>query len=137
MLRTLILSIVVLGAISICGCGAERSNNAISSSEPWWTLVITKAGDALGGAIEVIHDGSGWMLGKMHIEITKVGESRKAEDGSYVADFSIRVANSDETFTSEIKDVQCDELGVPTKVSQEKFDEAVTRIKEMLGRLQQ
>ena len=106
-----------------------------TSRKPWWTLAIDKARDAVGYGLEVVHDGTGWILGKATVNIEQIGDARDTTQGK-LADFRITVTSSDESFTSEIKDIPCDELGIPNDDSQAKFDEAVEKIKQMLTKLQ-
>ncbi len=113
----------------LSGCRREPENSTPSS---WWTLAIR---NAAGYGLEVVHDSTGWILGKATVNIEQIGESRNTNDGK-LADFRITVTSSDESFTSEIKDLRCDELGIPNDDSQAKFDEAVEKIKKMLTKLQ-
>ncbi|MBA3311958.1 MAG: hypothetical protein M3552_07010 [Planctomycetota bacterium] len=106
-----------------------------TGKQAWWTLAVGKARDALGYSLEVVHDGSGWILGKATVNIEQIGDARDTDDGK-VADFRIAVTSSDESFTSEVKNIPCDEFGIPNHDAQIKFDEAVTRIKEMLDKIQ-
>lgn len=154
----LLIALTCTSVLFVVGCGSDdstanntstsdsTSQNSDSTSEsqskrwpssrkPWWTLAINKARDAVGYGLEVVHDGTGWILGKATVNIEQIGESRDTNDGK-LADFRITVTSSDESFTSEINDIQCDEFGIPNDDSQAKFDEAVEKIKQMLAKLQ-
>ena len=62
---------------------------------PWWTLVVSRAHDAVGWTLAAVHDGSGWILGKATVTIQQIGNTRATESGQ-VADFRISVTSSDE-----------------------------------------
>jgi len=101
----------------------------------WWGIVLSNVQRTTGSALEVIHDGTGWALGKNTIQIEQVGELQEV-DGKRVAEFRISVSRSDESFAANIENIECDELGLPTEQSQEKMNEAVEKIKTMLDKLQ-
>lgn len=94
------------------------------------------AAESSGWALQQVHNGTGWLLGKNQVKIEQIGQVRLSGDDSYVADFRITVSRTDESFTSEVKDVACDEFGIPNESSQIKFNEAVDKIKKMLDALQ-
>ena len=148
-----VVAFAVMTLAILSGCGDGNSSAPDPSSEnsglnadatpkprppsrkPWWKSAIDKARDAVGYGLEVVHDGTGWVLGKATVNIEQIGDARDTTNGKLV-DFRITVTSSDESFTSEIKDIPCDELGIPNDDSQAKFDEAVEKIKQMLAKLQ-
>lgn len=128
-------------ALSFVGCGSSESTTPAGASAPaasgnsWWGGVLVNVNRATGQALEVIHDGTGWVLGKNKVEIEQVGEVKEVE-GKRLAEFKITVSRSDESFAANIENIECDELGLPTDQSQEKMNEAVEKIKTMLDKLQ-
>ena len=72
---------------------------------------------------------------KNKVDIEQVGDFENVDDVRF-ATYRITVSRSDESFSAEIEDIECDELGLPTEQSQAKMEEAVTKIKDMLNRLQ-
>ena len=141
--RLLTLShVALLVVLVVCSIGcsdqtetAKNSKTSTVKRVPIWTLAIEKARDAGGFALELVHDGTGWVLGKSTVSIEQVGDTRD-EDGQKYADFKITVTSSDETFESTVQNVECDEFGIPSDAQQQKFDEAVDKIKNMLSKLQ-
>ncbi len=143
-LRGLCLTSLVV--VAVCGCGSSGpapvpvapAPSAVTPSaagESWWGLVLTQVRSASGNALVTIHDGTGWLLGKNKVDIEQVGDFEEVDDVKF-ATYRITVSRSDESFSSEIEDIECDELGIPTEQSQEKMEEAVAKIKDMLDRLQ-
>ena len=118
-----------------CSSGDSATEATAVASGSWWSVVLGQVRNATGSTVELVHDGTGWMLGKNEVAIEKVGDFDTA-DGQKTATFRITVSRSDESFSSDIEGIECDELGIPTEQSQEKMDEAVTKIKSMLDRLQ-
>ena len=138
----MLFNVVLLVVVCVAGCSDQTSTTKKGSGStstakrvPIWTLAIEKARDAGGWALELVHDGSGWMLGKSTVTIEQVGDTRE-ENGEKYADFKITVTSSDETFESTVHNVECDEFGIPSDAQQQKFDEAVDKIKNMLSKLQ-
>lgn len=143
--RTVLVAILCTTlSVTLFGCGSggptAGSGNASASADSeggvsWWGIVLSNVQRTTGSALEVIHDGTGWALGKNTIQIEQVGELQEA-DGKRVAEFRISVSRSDESFAANIENIECDELGLPTEQSQEKMNEAVEKIKTMLDKLQ-
>ena len=122
------------------GCATESATPTevtapLSLGGSWWGGVLTKATRSTGLALEVIHDGTGWLLGKNKVEIEQIGDVEQI-DGKRLAKFKITVAQSSESYSANIDQIECDEFGLPTEQSQEKMSEAVEKIKVMLGKLQ-
>ena len=132
-----ILGACLLATSLMIGCGGGGGNGSgqAQSDSSWWGLVMGQVRVASGNALESIHDGTGWMLGKNMVKIEQVGEFEEL-DGKRMATFRVTVSRSDESFSADIEEIECDELGIPTEQSQDKMDEAVQKIKEMLDKLQ-
>ena len=125
-----------------CGCGDSTSRPpagpapaAQGSSDGWWSLVLGQVRTSGGYAVEFVHDGTGWILGKNQIQIEQVGDIEE-RDGKRLARFQVTVSRADESFKTTIENIECDELGIPTEQAQAKMDEAVEKIKAMLDKLQ-
>jgi hypothetical protein len=135
--RIVMIALLAAGSLGLSGCGGtdQPAAGTAVASQSWWTVVLGQVRAATGGTLEVVHDGTGWMLGKNEVTIDQVGEFEMVQ-GTRHATYRITVARADESFSSEIAGIECDELGIPTEQSQEKLNEAVTKIKTMLDRLQ-
>lgn len=132
------LSVVVLACALSTGCGGPTSGpgQLVAPAGVWWNHVLRAVADHGGWALERVHDGSGWLLGKNQVSIEQLGPMTHHPDGSHTATYRVTVSRSTEKFAAEISAVPCDELGVPHESAQAKFAEAVDKIKAMLDRLQ-
>ena len=134
--------LLIVFALTMVGCGEGDSDSVTDhkvgykSKIPWWQIVINAVGEAGGWVLEKAHDGTGWLLGKNKVDIEQMGKVRHLDNGTYEADYRIVVNRNEERFTSEVTGITCDEFGIPTDVSQDKFNEAVDKIKRMLDNLQ-
>lgn len=145
MKRTIVASVACLLAMSIASfTGCSSGGTAVApvdaavaaeSGGSWWAVVLANVQRTSGSAIEAVHDGTGWVLGKNKVDIEQIGELAEI-DGKRLAEFKITVTRSDESFSANIEKIECDELGLPTEQSQEKMNEAVDKIKAMLDKLQ-
>lgn len=144
MKSTIVVTLACLlsvSSLSLTGCSSGGSVPvtdaavAAESGGSWWAVVLANVQRTSGSAIEVVHDGTGWILGKNKVEIEQIGELEEI-DGKRLAEFKISVTRSDESFSANIEKIECDELGLPTEQSQEKMSEAVEKIKTMLDKLQ-
>ena len=136
---SVVVSLFVMASVAQVGC-MEKNVPAVAPAVvpvqgSWWNGVLARATRSSGLALEAIHDGTGWLLGKNKVEIEQVGDANLV-DGKRLAKFEITVARSSESYSAIIDEIECDELGLPTEQSIEKMNEVVTKIKEMLDKLQ-
>ena len=136
--KSQLILVLAIFPLALAGCGGAEATPAAEAtavaSGSWWTAVMGRVGAATGGTLELVHDGTGWLLGKNEVTIDQVGEFEVIE-GRKHATYRVTVARADESFSSQIEAVECDDLGIPTEQSQAKMDEAVRKIKAMLDRL--
>ncbi|MFP6856155.1 MAG: hypothetical protein VCA73_02685 [Roseibacillus sp.] len=125
-MRTLLLAFALASSPLLDGCDSGPGDAA----KNWLGL-----SSATEKVIELLHKGTGWVLGKNQVKIEKNGEIREVEDG-YRADFNITVTNGESTFSTTATGVPCDKNGVPTEESVDKLQEAVEDIKDKVKRLQ-
>ena len=126
--RSIPLFVIFAALVFAPGCDRDPATGK-RAPKPWLGIPT-----ALETVIEVVHEGTGWVLGKNDVSI-EAGEVRS--DGSgYVADMKITVANSDSTFSTTAKDVPCDAHGIPTEESVDEIRAAAEDIKSKIKRMQ-
>lgn len=116
------------------GSHTKRTPVKIDAKPNLFATALAVVADNFDLAIEKIHDGTGWMLGKAEVRFERFGDIDETDER--IANYRIYVSNGDESFETEIKAIACDEFGIPTGDSQAKIDEAVEKIKTMLAKLQ-
>lgn len=124
-LASILSAVVVVCSLPSCDSSAGEA------AKSW--VGISSATETV---IELIHEGTGWLLRKHQVEIERTGEVM-TEGGDYVSQFEITVTNGDSTFATTISDVPCDKIGIPTKESVSKLQKAVEDIKKKIKDIQQ
>lgn len=128
--------IALFSAIILSGCGNASGGTPAPTSTiggvHWSTM-----SDCVTNVVVWLNDGTNWMLNKSQVSVIKFSDVRpgKSVEG-HVADFRIVVVDGTNTFDVVAKDVQCDELGIPTDASVDVLREAVEKIKTKIKRLQ-
>ena len=118
--------------------GGKRRNPTnpvrIDAKPNVFTMALAVVADNFDLALEKVHDGTGWMLGKAEVSFERYGSL--GDGNQKTANYRIYVTDGDESFETEVEGIACDEFGIPTEDSQLKLDEAVQKIKSMLAKLQ-
>ncbi len=120
------------------GCGGSDSPSSKTNNAPTvprgfdWDSIQS----AVGFVVENLHYGTGWILNKSQVSVSKVGEVRGTDPDGYVADFRISVSKNENTFDTVAKNVPCDSFGIPTESSVGKLGEAVEDIKAKIKKFQ-
>lgn len=126
-----LVSIIVAGILS--SCGSPKLSTATSSAQKLsgYTSVVQNV-------VELIHDGTGWVLNKNQVKVEQKSPVRVSSisSGGYVADYTITVIRGDNSFSSIATDLPCDKGGNLTDVSVDLIREAVEDIKSKIDRFQ-
>jgi hypothetical protein len=125
-----LLPLLLLSAALIVSPGCDR-DPATGKRTPKYWLGIPSAVETV---IKVVHEGTGWILGKMNV--TVVAEEVRSAGNGFVADMKITVTNGDNTFSTTAKDVPCDARGIPTAASVDVLRGAAEDIKSKIKRIQ-
>jgi hypothetical protein len=134
------LFLLLLGALTlftVVGCDTTPAPSAAAPAAAAPTGWLGTA-SAVHQVTVWLHEGTGWLLNKGQVSVTKVGDVRRASgsgDG-HVADFQIAVTKGGNRFETTARDVPCDGDGIPTEQAVTRLREAVEDIKAKIKRLQ-
>lgn len=137
MWRTLI-AVALLSLTCLAGC--DNGTAPTPSAKPVTSVPRSNwlgLPSAVNQVVHLLHEGTGWILNKSQVDVSKVGGVRKgAKADSHLADFQVKVTKGDQSFETTIRDVPCDGDGIPTEEAVTKLREAVENIKAKIRRLQ-